>query len=49
MSYDRRCDELARTFLSDVGKGNDESLIAELAQHIQDSIEEYLEAKELHA
>jgi hypothetical protein len=42
MSYDASCDKMARSFLRDWKREEDEVLVAELAQHIQDAIEEFL-------
>jgi hypothetical protein len=47
MSYDAKCAELARVFLSDVKKDDDAAMVAELAQEIQDAIEGFFFAKEL--
>lgn len=44
-SYDPACEELARHFLSDEEFENDH--VAELAQHIQDAIEDWIEAKRI--
>ncbi len=43
MSYDTKCDQLARAFLID--EGGTEKEAAELAQAIQDRIEDYLAAR----
>jgi len=40
--YDTHCAELARLFLSDLNRENDEKLVAEFAQHIQDAVELFL-------
>ena len=42
MSYDVKCDELARAFLNDDEAPFTEAEVAELAQLIQDAIETYL-------
>lgn len=47
MSYDAKCDALARSFLRDVKQEKNEELAAELAQVIQDAIEEWLTDKEM--
>jgi ribosome biogenesis protein Nip4 len=47
MSYDVSCDRLARSFLRDVKKEDDEEMVKELAQTIQDAIEGFLEEKGL--
>lgn len=43
MSYDQKCYELAREFLQDVPGVNSEKNCRELAQDIQDAIEDFLE------
>ena len=43
MSYDTKCDELARAFLADVQQETNEPLVKELSQEIQDVIEAFLE------
>jgi hypothetical protein len=43
ISYDQKCDELARYFLSDIEHGLTEERVKELAQVIQQAIEEKLE------
>ena len=43
MSYDISCDRLARSFLRDVKKEDDEELVKNLAQIIQDAIEDFFE------
>ena len=45
MSYDTKCDQLARDFLRDVKKDGDEEIVAELAQAIQDAIEGFFTEK----
>lgn len=45
--YDKKCDELARLFLSDVRKQNDEALVKALAQDIQDAIDGFFAEKGL--
>lgn len=45
MSYDPRCEDLARFFLTDNGITTDANA-KELAQEIQDVIESYLQAVE---
>ena len=47
MSYDYKCAELAKTFLRDVDKQDDANMVAELAQVIQDAIEEFFANQEL--
>jgi hypothetical protein len=44
MSYDAKCYELAKHFLEDAPEGNTEEGCKNLAQHIQNVIEQYLEA-----
>lgn len=48
MSYDQRCEELARVFLTDAGIF-DHALERELAQAIQDTIEARLRIYETYA
>ena len=43
MSYDVKCDELARYFLADAEEDVREECVKELAQVIQDAIESYLD------
>jgi len=43
MGYDSRCYDLAAVFLSDNPEKNTEANRAELAQHIQDEIEGWIE------
>jgi len=43
VSYDTRCDELARVFLRDSKRDTDEPIVAKLAQRIQDAIEDFLQ------
>ncbi len=42
MTYDTKCDELARAFLADYDLAKDEPLVAALAQAIQTTIEDFL-------
>jgi hypothetical protein len=44
MSYDTKCDQLARAFLVDEKPFPSEETVEELAQAIQDSIEDWLAA-----
>lgn len=45
MSYDTKCQILAEAFLSDIGHQNDVPMVKELAQEIQDTIEEFINRK----
>lgn len=45
--YDESCEELAILFLEDTAAKGDKKKIAELAQHIQDEIESWLEGNNL--
>jgi hypothetical protein len=49
VSYDTRCDELARVFLRDAKRDTDEAIVAQLAQRIQDSIEDFLNEQNIAA
>lgn len=47
MSYDAKCIQLARDFLRDEPSINDEGHAVELAQAIQDCIEDYMHFEKL--
>ena len=47
MSYDVKCDALARAFLADAKRETDEALVAELAQVIQTAIEDFVDELEV--
>lgn len=47
MSYDTKCAELARHFLSDTAQAGDETLVGELAQTIQEVVEVWFQMKGL--
>lgn len=52
MSYDAKCHALAEVFLSDfsiIGAGSRAKMEDELAQRIQDAIEDFLEEKGLES
>jgi hypothetical protein len=40
--YDPECDKLSRYFLGDLGAANHPRLVSELAQVIQDAIEDWI-------
>lgn len=47
MSYDSRCYDLAELFLSDSARINDEPHRRALAQHIQTTVENWIEGAEI--
>lgn len=47
MTVDVKCMELARHFLSDIGREDDQRLVTDLAESIQESVEEFFADREL--